>query len=149
MKYEKSNYQPIQWRVRQGCVLSPYISQLYSGCIVRSTKGTARLQTGGHIINNIRYVDDTDVLAENGSGLQTLLNTIGKGSESMGHSLKEKKSNTMVESRQKVIPSYKLKVGTYDLRQVEKSNYLEGSNYRTRKMQHRNKDKEGQAKQTL
>ena len=110
---------------------------------MRSTKGTARSQTGGHIINNIRYVDDTDVIAEHESGLQTLLNTIGKESEKMGLSWKEKKSNTVVESRQKVIPSYKLKVGTYDLRQVEKVYYLEGSNYRTRKMQHRNKDKEG------
>ncbi|KAK3792531.1 hypothetical protein RRG08_043157 [Elysia crispata] len=37
----------------------------------------------------------------------------------MGHSLKEKKSNAILESRQKVIPSFKLKVGTYDLRQQQ------------------------------
>ena len=95
-----------------------YIFFLIVQRIVRSTKGTARLQTGGHIINNIRFVGDTDVIAENGSGLKTLHNTIVKESENMGLSFKKKKS------RQKVIPSYRLKVGTYDLRHVENFKYL-------------------------
>ena len=54
--------------VRQGCILSPCLSNLYAGYIMRNT-GLEEAQAGIKItrrnINNLRYADDTTVMGEN------------------------------------------------------------------------------------
>ena len=53
--------------VRQGCILSPYLFNLYAEYIMRNA-GLEEAQTGikiaGRNINNLRYVDDTTLMAE-------------------------------------------------------------------------------------
>ena len=53
--------------VRQGCVLSPCLFNLYAEYIMRNT-GLEEAHVGIHIarrnINNLRYVDDTTFMAE-------------------------------------------------------------------------------------
>ena len=53
--------------VRQGCVLSPYLFNLYAEYIMRNT-GLEEVQAGikiaGRNINNLRYADDTTLMAE-------------------------------------------------------------------------------------
>ena len=53
--------------VRQGCVLSPYLFNLYAEYIMRNA-GLKEAQTGMKIarrnINNLRYADNTTVMAE-------------------------------------------------------------------------------------
>ena len=46
--------------VQQGCLLSPYLFNLYTEHIMRN----AGIKIGGRNINNLRYVDDTTVMAE-------------------------------------------------------------------------------------
>ena len=53
--------------VRQGCILSPYLFNLYAEYIMRNA-GLEEVQAGIKIarrnINNLRYADDTTLMAE-------------------------------------------------------------------------------------
>ena len=49
-------------RVRQGCILSPCLSNLYAEYIMRNTgleEAQAGIKISGRNINNLRYADDT------------------------------------------------------------------------------------------
>ena len=52
--------------VRQGCILSPYLFNLYSEYIMRRVglEDEKGIKIGGRNINNLRYADDTTILAE-------------------------------------------------------------------------------------
>ena len=53
--------------VRQGCILSPYLFNLYAEYIMRNTgldEAQARIKIAGRNINNLRYADDTTLMAE-------------------------------------------------------------------------------------
>ena len=61
--------------VRQGCILSPYLFNLYAEYIMRNA-GLKEAQTGikiaGRNINNLRYADDTTLMAESKKELKSL-----------------------------------------------------------------------------
>ena len=61
---------------RQGCILSPCIFNLYAEYIMRNA-GLEEAQTGikiaGRNINNLRYADDTTLMAESEEELKSLL----------------------------------------------------------------------------
>ena len=53
--------------VCQGCVLSPYLFNLYAEYIMRNAgleKAQAVIKIAGRNINNLRYADDTSLMAE-------------------------------------------------------------------------------------
>ena len=62
--------------VCQGCILSPYLFNLYAEYIMRNAR-LDEAQTGitiaGRNINNLRYTDDTTLMAEGEEELKTLL----------------------------------------------------------------------------
>ena len=62
--------------VRQGCILSPCLFNLYAEYIMRNT-GLEETQAGIQIarrnINNLRYADDTTLMAESEKELKSLL----------------------------------------------------------------------------
>ena len=62
--------------VRQGCVLSPSLFNLYTEKIFRKIEDMEGVNVGGHNINNLRYADDTSLLALEEHKLQNLLNTV-------------------------------------------------------------------------
>ena len=50
--------------VRQGCILSPCLFNLYAGYIIRNTgleEAQAGIKIAGRNINNLRYADDTTI----------------------------------------------------------------------------------------
>ena len=73
--------------VRQGCILSPCLFNLYAEHIMRNT-GQEEAQTGikigGRNINNLRYADDTTLMAESEEELKSLLMKVKEESEKVG-----------------------------------------------------------------
>ena len=54
--------------VRQGCILSPCLFNLYAEDIMRNVgleEAQAGIKIAGRNINNLRYADDTTLMAEN------------------------------------------------------------------------------------
>ena len=53
--------------VRQGCILSPCLFNLYAGYIMRNTRldeAQAGIKISGRNINNLRYVDDATLIVK-------------------------------------------------------------------------------------
>ena len=73
--------------VHQGCILSPYLFNLHAECIMRNA-GLEEAQAGIKIsrrnINNLRYADDTTLMAESEEELRTLLMKVKEESEEGG-----------------------------------------------------------------
>ena len=60
--------------VCQGCILSPYLFNLYAEYIMRNTglgEAQAGIKIAGKNINNIRYADDTTLMAESEEELKS------------------------------------------------------------------------------
>ena len=62
--------------VRQGCILSPCLFNFYAEYIMRKAgleEAQAGIKIAGRNINNLRYVDDTTLMAESEEELKSLL----------------------------------------------------------------------------
>ena len=67
--------------VRQECILSPCLFNLYTEYItqnVRLDESQAGIKIAGENINNLRYADDTTLMAESEEELKSLLMKIKK-----------------------------------------------------------------------
>ena len=84
--------------VRQGCILSPCLFNLYAEYIMRNT-GLEEAQAGIKIarrnINNLRYADDTTLMAESEEDLKSLLMKVKEESEKVGLKLNIWKTKIM------------------------------------------------------
>ena len=60
-----SAFQDIKRGVRQGCVLSPDLFSIYSEIIMRALECMPGIKVIGYNMNNIRYADDTVLIADN------------------------------------------------------------------------------------
>ena len=76
--------QEIKRRVRQGCLLSPYWFNLYSEVIMRELKDLDGIKFGGRNLNNIRYADDTVLIADSKEKLQCLVQALVTASGERG-----------------------------------------------------------------
>ena len=73
--------------VRQGCILLPCYFNLYAEYIMRNAgleKAQAGIKIAGRNINNLRYADDTTVMAESKEELKSLLMKVKEESEKSG-----------------------------------------------------------------
>ena len=84
--------------VHQGCILSPCLFNLYAEYIMRNA-GLGEAQTGIKIarrnINNLRYADDTTLVAESEEELKSLLMKVKEESEKVGLKLNIQKTKIM------------------------------------------------------
>ena len=84
--------------VCQGCILSPYLFTLYAEYIMRNA-GLDEAQAGIKIvrrnINNLRYEDDTTLMAESEEELKSLLLKVKEESEKFGLKLNIQKTKIM------------------------------------------------------
>ena len=75
IEHEKTDWFQIGKEVRQGCVLSPCLFNLYTGYIMRNA-GLDEVQVGIKIAvrntNNHRYADDTIFMGESEEELESL-----------------------------------------------------------------------------
>ena len=110
--------------VRQGCVLSPALFNLYTDIIFRNIDQRPGIKIGGHTINNLRYADDTVLLAENETE-QQILDTVKTESEKYGLFMNvKKKTKSMAFSRNKDITELKLLINGNEIGQVKSFQYL-------------------------
>ena len=92
--YGTTDWLQIGKGVRQGCILSPCLFKLYAEYIV-SNAGLEEAQAEIKIareINNLRYVDDTTLMAESEEELKSLLMKVKEESEKVGLKLNVQKT---------------------------------------------------------
>ena len=73
--------------VRQGCILSPCLFNLYAEYIMRNTRldeAQTGIKTARRNINNLTHVDDTTLMAESKEELKSLLMNVKEASEKVG-----------------------------------------------------------------
>ena len=84
--------------VRQGCILSPCLFNLYTEYVMKDAgleEPQAGIKIAGRIINNLRYTDDTTPMAESEEELKSLLMKVKEESEKVGLKLNIKKTKIM------------------------------------------------------
>ena len=84
--------------VLQGCILSPCLFNLYAEYIMRNTgleEAQAGIKIAGRNINNLRYADDTTLMAESEEELKSLLMKVKEKSEKVGLKLNIQKTKIM------------------------------------------------------
>ena len=87
--------------VRQGCILSPLLFNLYSEAIFRETleDELVGIVINGEIINNMRYADDTVLLTTNLEDTQHLLEKLNDRCNEYGLKINFKKTKLMVVTK--------------------------------------------------
>ena len=87
--------------VRQSCVLSPFLFNFYAEYIMRNAgleEAQAGIKIAGRNINNLRYADDTTLMAESEEELNILLMKVKVESEKFGLKLNIQKMKIMASS---------------------------------------------------
>ena len=84
--------------VRQGCILSPCLFNFYAEYIMRNAgleEAQAGIKIAGRNINNLRYADDTTLMAEREEELKCLLIKVKEENEKVGLKLNVQKMKIM------------------------------------------------------
>ena len=96
------------FQIRQGvcqdCILSPCLFNLYAEYILRNAgleETQAGIKIAGRNINNLRYADDTTLMAESEEELKSLLMKVKEESEKVGSKLNIQK--TKIIDRKSVV----------------------------------------------
>ena len=97
-RHETTDWFQIGKGVRQGCVLSPCLSNLCAEYIMRNPRleeAQAGIKIAGGNINNLRYADDPTLMAESEEELKSLLMKVKEESEKVGLKLNIQKTKIM------------------------------------------------------
>ena len=84
--------------VCQGCILSPCLFNFYAEYIMRNTgleEAQAGITIAGRNMNNLRYADNTTLMAESEEELKSLLMRVKEESEKVGLKLNIQKTKIM------------------------------------------------------
>ena len=87
--------------VQQGCILSPCLFNFYAQYIMQNAsldESQAGIKIARRNINNLRYADDTTLLAESEEELKSLLMRVKEESEKSGLKFNIKKKKIMASS---------------------------------------------------
>ena len=83
--------------VHQGCILSPCLFNIYAEYIMKNAGldgAQAGIKIAGRNISNLRYVDDTTLMAESEEEIKSLLMKVKEESEKVGLKLNIQKIKT-------------------------------------------------------
>ena len=87
--------------VRQGCILSPCLFNLYAEYLMRNAgleEAQAGIKIPGRNINNLRYADDTTLIAESEEELKSILMKVKEESEEVSLNFNIQKTKIMASS---------------------------------------------------
>ena len=97
-RYGTTDWFQIGKGIRQGCILSPCLFNLYAEYIMRNAEledAQAGIKIVGRNINNVRYADNTTLMAESEEELRNLLMKVKEESEKVGLKLNIQKTKIM------------------------------------------------------
>ena len=95
---QKTNSKSGKEYIKEGCILSPCLFNFYAEYIMRNSgleEAQAGIKIAGRNINNLRYADDTILMAES-EELKSLLMKVKEDSEKAGLKLNIQKTKIMV-----------------------------------------------------
>ena len=83
--------------VRQSCILSPCLFNLHAECMRNASldEAQAGIKIAGRNINNLKYADDTTLMAESEEELKSLLMKVKEESEKVGLKVNIQKTKIM------------------------------------------------------
>ena len=110
--------------VRQGCVLSSSLFNLYTEKIFKAVGVMKGVAVGGASISILRYADDTAQLICNEKDLQDLVTAVNDKGKPYGMEMNVMKTKTMVISRSKQAPKINISFEGKPIEQVGKMVYL-------------------------
>ena len=96
--HETTDWFQIVKGVYQGCILSPCLFNFYAEYIMRNSgldEAQAGIKIAGRNVNNLRYADDTTLMAESEEELKSLLMKMKEKSEKVGLKLNIQKTKIM------------------------------------------------------
>ena len=99
--HETTDWFQIGKGAHQGCILSPCLFNFYAEYIMRNTgldEAQAGIKIAGRNINNLRYADDTTLMAESEEELKNLLMKVKEESGKVGLKLNIQKTKIMASS---------------------------------------------------
>ena len=88
--------------VRQGCIVSPGLFNLYAEYITQNARldeAQAGIKIAKRNINNLKYADDTTLMAESDEELKSLLMKVKEKSEKVSLKLNIQKTKIMASGR--------------------------------------------------
>ena len=100
--------------VCQGCILSPCLFNFYAEYIMRNAgldEAQAGIKFSRRNINNLRYADDTSLMAESEEELKSLLMKVKEESEKVGLKLNTQKTKIMAS---RPVTSWQIDVETME-----------------------------------
>ena len=117
----------IERGVRQGCILSPYLFNIYMEDIMRDgrTVNFDELNMQGHKVRDLHYADDTSLLSHSVWGLSSLVEAVDKHSGKKFLNLNARKTKLMKTDKAK--EDLEIKVNGETLEIVSKYVYLGSS----------------------
>ena len=104
---ETSEWFKVGKGVRQGCILSPYLFNIYAENIMRNFRDDSQrydpldhdtydsLNIGGRAIPELRYADDTALLSTTPEGIEKMIKTVKQHSENQNLFLNAKKTKIL------------------------------------------------------
>ena len=110
--------------VRQGCVLSSSLFNLYTEQILREVGVMKGVTVGGANINNLRYSDDTALLTSNEKDLQDLVTVVNDKGKPYRMEINVMKTKNMVICRSKQASKIKISIQGKPIEQFEQMVYL-------------------------
>ena len=114
----------IKKRVRQICVLSPSLFNLYTEKTFREIADMEGMRVEGHNINKLRCANDTSLLAPEEQKLQNLLTTVNDKGKPYGMEINVKKTKSMVASMKQETPKVSISLDGTAIEQVKKIIYM-------------------------